>query len=195
MHLPLYSSTSATTTCCATRDASGACFSHDRRFRYALWRRWGPGKLLVFCGLNCSIADEVKLDPTLRRVAGFARNLGYDGFEMLNLFPFVSTDRSKLVGTLDRDGEPGRNDEHILDAVSRGDQIILGFGGEPARPSLRYAVGHLRELLSTTSIPVTALEVNDGGLPTHPLYLLASLRPKPYVTWPEWCESDAQKPG
>jgi hypothetical protein len=149
------------------------------------------GKLLVFGGLNCSIADEVKLDPTLRRVAGFARSLGYGGFEMLNLFPFVSTDRSKLIGTPDRDGEPGRNDEHILDAISRGDQIVLGFGAEPAKPALRYAVGHLRELLSTTTIAVTALEVNAGGLPTHPLYLPAHLRPQPYDAWPEWCRSGA----
>lgn len=54
---------------------SWAVFSPERLYRYELWRRWGPGKVCVFIGLNPSTADEhllpqrkipeVKVDPQL----------------------------------------------------------------------------------------------------------------------------------
>ena len=39
-----------------------ALLSPCRRYRYALWRRWGDGPPAMFIGLNPSTAD----DPTIR---------------------------------------------------------------------------------------------------------------------------------
>ena len=69
-----------------------ANFSRCRRYRYALWRRWAPGDdygLLV--GLNPSTADHRRDDPTIRRCIGFARDWGYSGLCVANLFAFRAT--------------------------------------------------------------------------------------------------------
>jgi hypothetical protein len=75
-----------------------ACvFSDCRKYRYTL--DYGEGDLFsaskgyaAWIGLNPSIADERQLDPTLRRILGFTKQLGLQRFVMLNLFALVSTD-------------------------------------------------------------------------------------------------------
>ena len=187
--LALYTST-AGTKCCEERGMSGACFSKDRRFRYALWRRWDNGSTIAFLLLNPSIADENKLDNTLRRCQGTAHDLGYAGFEVANIFPLVSTDRSQVIKTDDRDGELGKNHEHIEEMLGRCGELVLGFGHEISKPGLRYVVKDLRELferLGKKGMPTPkALKVTEQGLPQHPLYLPKGLIPKNYKSWPEW---------
>ena len=77
---------------------TGAIFSSDRIFRYILWRTWNEqnGHLMVI-GLNPSTADETQDDPTIRRCVGFARQWGYGGLYMLNLFAYRATDPSELM--------------------------------------------------------------------------------------------------
>jgi hypothetical protein len=52
-----------------TDTTTGAIFSADRVYRYALWRRWSffGDRRLVFVGLNPGTADENVDDPTIRR--------------------------------------------------------------------------------------------------------------------------------
>jgi hypothetical protein len=52
---------------------------------------------VVWIGLNPSIADEQQLDPTLRRILGFTKQLGLQRFVMLNLFALVSTDPQVML--------------------------------------------------------------------------------------------------
>ncbi len=48
---------------------SGALFSDDRVYRYALWRTWSPSQpSVMFIGLNPSTADESQDDPTIPAV-------------------------------------------------------------------------------------------------------------------------------
>ena len=66
---------------------SGAEFSPDRKYRYALWRIWDKSNpLIMFIGLNPSKANELKDDPTIRRVRRFAFDWGYGGVYMINYF-------------------------------------------------------------------------------------------------------------
>lgn len=180
----------ASTPCCSKRGLSGACFSEDRRFRYALWRRWNQGRTIAFLLLNPSIANEEQLDNTLRRCQGTAKDLGYAGFEVANVFPLVSTDRSQVIKTPDRDGEIGRNHEHISEMLGRCGALVLGFGHEVTRPPLRYVIKDLRKLferLGKEGMPSPqALRITEQHLPQHPLYLPKGLVPQPYTDWPEW---------
>ena len=69
-----------------------ANFSRCRRYRYALWRRWAPGDdYVLLVGLNPSTADHRRDDPTIRRCIGFARDWGYSGLCVANLFAFRAT--------------------------------------------------------------------------------------------------------
>jgi hypothetical protein len=164
------------TPCCPLRTAAGACFSRNRRFRYALWRRWGTGKTIAFLLLNPSIADEKRLDPTLTRCQNYAKRWGYGAFEVVNVFPLVSTDRLQLVHTKDRNGSKRRQRNHIIDTLQRCDALVLGFGTEVAKPklesSLKVVWTLLEELLQKEAIPQPqCLGVTKEGLPRHPLYL------------------------
>ena len=47
--------------------------------------------LILFIGLNPSTADETKNDPTIRRCINFAKDWGYGGVMIANLFAFRST--------------------------------------------------------------------------------------------------------
>ena len=44
--------------------------------------------LILFIGLNPSTADETKNDPTIRRCINFAKDWGYGGVMIANLFAF-----------------------------------------------------------------------------------------------------------
>lgn len=88
---------------------SGANFSRCRRFRYALWREWDatlPAVMLI--GLNPSTADANHNDPTIRRCIGFARDWGFGGVRVLNLFAFRATYPDDLKAAADPVGP--RND-------------------------------------------------------------------------------------
>jgi len=81
---------------------SGARFSEDRKYRYALWRSWDEEKgHCMFIGLNPSTADETLDDPTVRRCIGFAKRWDYGGIYMLNIFALRSTDPKVLKDHLD----------------------------------------------------------------------------------------------
>ena len=71
-------------------------YSNDRRdeWRYTLGKP-GMNPLLVI-GLNPSTATQVKGDNTVKKVEQVAKNCGYDGFIMLNLYPIRATDYREL---------------------------------------------------------------------------------------------------
>jgi hypothetical protein len=100
--------------CCLVRTLAGACFGPDRLERFALWRRWSDAPSLGFLLMNPSIADEDRLDQTLKRCASWATDLGYGGMEIVNVFPLVSTDPRGL-GAHDHDETAARNAAHIRD--------------------------------------------------------------------------------
>ena len=69
---------------------SDAIFSPDRIHRYGLWRIWDDAlPKVLFIGLNPSTADELKNDPTIRRCIGYAKDWGYGGYIMGNIYCFV----------------------------------------------------------------------------------------------------------
>lgn len=150
----------------------GATFSPDRRYRYTLWRAWGPGPRALFCMLNPSTATETVLDPTLRRCLRYARDWGFHGFEVVNLFALRSTDPARLCEDADPVG-PG-NDVAIVEAARRaGGFVVCGWG---VHGGLRGRDAAVLELLEERA-DLVALRLTKDGHPSHPLYLPADLKP------------------
>jgi len=160
---------------------AGATFDAERVYRYRLWRHWAPepGRLVLWCMLNPSTADEFVLDPTLRRCQTYSREWGFDGFEVVNLFAVRATDPRDML----RHPAPvgPRNDAAILVAASRASLIICGWGNN-GRHQDRAA--HVLRLLRTPNIgpKLHHLGRNDDGRgePSHPLYLAGTRRPQPF---------------
>ncbi len=145
---------------------SGATFDESGRYRYRLWRHWGPSAgRVIWVMLNPSTADADVLDPTVRRCVTYARAWGFGGLEVLNLFAWRSTDPRALYAAVDPIGPD--NDRMIVEAVYQPatDLVVCAWGVHGA---LHDRGRRVRRLLPTTAV---CLGRTRAGHPKHPLYL------------------------
>lgn len=139
----------------------------DEEYRYLLKRHWGDGeRVLTFCMLNPSVADGLNDDPTVRRCVGFARGLGYDGLQVVNLYALRATDPRELR----RHAAPigPENDAHLAAVV--GGTVVAAWGSHAfARERSR----EVYEMFAAAGTRVLCLGVTRDGYPRHPLFLPA----------------------
>ena len=122
-------------------------------------------------GLNPSTADETQDDPTIRRCQGFARDWGYGGLVMANLFAFRATDPAVMKQAADPVGPD--NDEHLLQLASTCPLVVAAWGTHGQHLGRDHQVRELTPNLH-------CLRLTKEGYPGHPLYLPKSLTP---VRW------------
>ena len=148
---------------------SNAFFSKDRKHRYALWRVWN-NKLpkVLFIGLNPSTADEVKDDPTIRRCINYAKDWGYGGYIMGNIFAYRSTDPKNLKITTDPIGID--NNSWLIKLHSEASLTIGAWGNHGKYLDRGEEVSNLIDNLY-------CLRITKEGHPSHPLYLPGNLKP------------------
>lgn len=63
---------------------------HGDHCRLTLSRRWGPGPIAYVIGCNPSDASHLKEDPTSRWMTRWFQEYGYGGYDLGNLYPFIS---------------------------------------------------------------------------------------------------------
>ena len=154
-----------------SRTESAAGFSEDRRYRYWLTRRWGPGPALMFVSLHPSAADEHHDDPTTRRVVRFARAFGYDAVTLMNLYAAATPEPKELAGMDDPVGPD--NDDQLDRAAAEHDVIVFAWGAD-ADPARATAVAtRLWRIAGEAGGTVAVLGWASGNQPRHPLYLRA----------------------
>lgn len=157
---------------------SGALFSDEnKKYRYALWRLWDNEKpALLFIGLNPSTANEIKDDPTVIKMVGFAKILGYGGLYVGNLFSIVSANPEVLFLEPSKEEVNGPNDVAIKNMREfLTTTVIVGWGEWGQNAGLRPA--RVIEILGES---VFCLKINKSGEPCHPLYLPRDSKPIPY---------------
>ncbi len=152
----------------------GATFSPCRKYRYTLFRNWhslSDKGVVMFVGLNPSTADETNDDPTIRRCIGYAKNWGYSGIVMTNIFAYRATDPKDMKAISEPVGE--ENDQALKDQAARAGIVIAAWGAHGAH----LARGeYVRALLPELHY----LRLTKDGHPGHPLYLPAKLKPAPW---------------
>jgi hypothetical protein len=150
-----------------------ADFSPCRRYRYALWRTWGGiTGYAMFVGLNPSTADETEDDPTIRRCIAFAKEWGYGGLCMTNLFAYRATQPTDMMNADDPVGPD--NDDWLRDAGGGASVVVAAWGVNGTFSGRNTAV---RKTLPRLHY----LRLTKAGHPGHPLYLPKTLRPVPWV--------------
>lgn len=155
-----------------------AILSKDRKYRYYLLRSWDPSKtMLVFVGLNPSVADENEDDATVRWLKGYAHEHGYGSVAIVNLFAFRATDPSEMLAARFPIQEPdtSNNDHAILTACTTTKCIVVCGWGRHGSYLSRDRVA-LR-LFHQHAIKPHALAFNKDGSPHHPLRLSHKARP------------------
>ena len=154
---------------------TGAHFSRCRTWRYALWRQWDTARpFVMLIGLNPSTADANRNDPTIRRCIGFARDWGFGGVWVLNLFAFRATYPADLRAAGDPVGP--RNDWWLRRVARQCDRIVACWGNDGAFDNRSTRV---REMLGDR---LEVLRLNGSGEPAHPLYLPKGLEPEEWTT-------------
>jgi hypothetical protein len=151
----------------------GAVFSRCGTWRYLLWRMHHPrGKLLGMAMLNPSTADEYRNDPTIARCHRLARDTGYPGLLIWNLFALRATDPAELRKASDPAGP--YNDAAIDLALALCTRTVLAWGNHG---KLAGRSGEVRDRCEAAAPVLAAFGLTRQGEPRHPLYLAANVRP------------------
>ncbi len=151
--------------------SSGAQFSDCRKYRYVLWRTWQAKEShITFIGLNPSTADETKDDPTIRRCIGYAKEWGFSGIHMLNLFAYRATKPRELNNVKDPIGP--ENNRFLKMYTGTKTLTIACWGNHGAYRNRGFDV---IELLGIENL--SCLGITQEGKPKHPLYLKRGLKP------------------
>jgi hypothetical protein len=155
---------------------SSADYSDCGAYRYALRRCWGPGPVLAYIMLNPSTATEARNDPTIERSERRARALGFDGFEVVNLFAWRETDPAALKRAADPVGP--HNDAALVAAARRAGTVIAAWGvhGEHLGRASQVMC-----LLEEAGIALHHLGQTKAGHPRHPLYISYAKQPLPWI--------------
>lgn len=160
-----------------TRIDSSAVLSPDRAYRYRLVRTWDYTRsALAVVGLSGSAANEQRDDPTVRRCVRLARDLGYGGLLLVNLYGRRTTRPAELWCYADPVG-PG-NDAELATVVCTHDLTVLAWGAD-AQPDRASAVAAMlwrgcRE--HGTSLAVLGWTCNEQ--PRHVLDVPAATLPE-----------------
>ena len=146
-------------------------------YRFELSRTWDDSlRPALFVMLNPSTADAERDDPTIRRCVRFARDWGFGGVVVVNLFALRAKDPRELYKHADPVGPD--NDLAILAASDRCGVRVCAWG---AHGSLHDRGRHIKSLLRVTDPrPVCHLGLTADGHPKHPLYLKATTTPVPF---------------
>ncbi len=165
-------------------DLRRARFSRDRTLRNELRSWWSdePTRWAAWLMLNPSTADEQRDDPTSRRVTHFSKAAGCDGWIIVNLYPFISSDPTRMWRWANwqarADGFEIRDDLQAnlsdIEEVARiASKRFVAFGAAP----IYHDEPWLEQCLEAFGQPADAggdeafycLGVNSGGQPLHPL--------------------------
>lgn len=149
-----------------------ADFSPCRMYRYTLWRHWSQGPCLMVIGLNPSTADETQDDPTIRRCIRFAKDWGFHGLLMTNLFAFRATDPEVMKAHAHPIGT--ENDYHLKEC-SRCVRMVLAAWGVHGTHQ-----GRAEQVVKLLGRDIHCLGWTKDGHPRHPLYVRADQKPVIY---------------
>jgi hypothetical protein len=156
------------------------CVMSDcRLYRYTWWPGDfcdnEPGRYVQFIGLNPSTADEKTRDPTVRRCIQFAKDWGFTGLCMTNLFAYRATDPKVMkqanypVGAC--------NDEWLQRIAGNAGKVVAAWGNHGRHHGRDYAVKSLlRDVCE-----LQYLKLTKAGIPQHPLYLKADTQPRKWA--------------
>jgi hypothetical protein len=150
---------------------SSAIISSCGSYRYRLERIWDRDlPKVAFIMLNPSTADADQDDPTIRRCIRFARDWGFGGLLVGNLFALRSTDPKALYDHADPIGP--YNDDQLLSIAKSARKIICAWGTHGAFRNRGNEVANRLEFFDLAALKVTA-----DGHPGHPLYVAAGTKP------------------
>lgn len=156
-----------------------AVISEDGQYRYLLERHGvtddGNPRTLLAIGVNPSDADAERDDPTIVRLYGFCRTLGYGNLLVANKFGR----RSPNVKVLRDAGDPigPENVRYLAHAMKQADLVLACWGPMSKLPeALRGQWKTVVKLADARGLTLYCLGTAQDGHPRHPLMLAADTK-------------------
>ena len=147
-----------------------AIISKCGKYRYSLVREWNKNKgKVLFIMLNPSTADDKEDDNTIIRCINFAKDWGYGGLMVGNLFAYRTTYPKELFKTKEPEGK--ENLKYIKQMIKDADLVICAWGNNQGSPPK-----YLREITDLHYLKL----VDNGTTPGHPLGLKKDTKPKKF---------------
>lgn len=162
--------------------SKGATISDCELYRYALWRVWDKAKpLMVWVMLNPSKANATEDDHTIRWCIEFARQQGYGGIRVVNLFAYRATVPADMKRAKDPVGP--LNDKVLTEACRDAGLLLVAWGAHGSFMGRDRQVYDL--ILRVYRAAPYCLQVTNGGYPRHPARLTYKQALRPYEGRPE----------
>jgi hypothetical protein len=137
-------------------------------YRWTLTRSWGDGPKLCWVMLNPSTADHHKEDHTSRRVLHFTEAWGYDGFTVVNLYPFRSSEVPKCREWAKGDVKTilQYNVAHVTKHTSAADRAVAAWGNKAWDAD--WIESLVAAILGEGDRELYCLGTTISGAPIHP---------------------------
>lgn len=145
----------------------GAEISPCWLYRYRLWRVWDRAlPRVVWVMLNPSTADANDDDLTLKKCQGFARQWGFGGVLVVNLFAWRETDPGALAvcAAKGTDIVGPENDIHLRAALLDAHLVVCAWGSHPLARARSLAV----LAMVPENVACECLGRTANGAPRHP---------------------------
>lgn len=162
-----------------------ASISKCGAYRFSLHRTWKENdtKRVVWLMLNPSTADAEVDDPTIRRCIGYAKDWGFDGITVVNLFPLRTPSPDVLAETMRRAPEPTdilkMNISYVESECSwNSPALVMAAWGTNGALLRRNKL--VIDRLTALGVSLHVLGLTEDRHPKHPLYLKKDLKP---VLW------------
>jgi hypothetical protein len=159
-----------------------AVFSDDLKYRWTL--EWPTGlaneRALLFIGANPSKAGSldtrgiIRSDPTISRMRGLARELGYGLLWAVNARSWIATDPKQVPGDPEAIGE--ETDYWIGKLSGAAALVVVAYGHLAGVRGPRVL-----ELVRQAGKVPHALALTGDGVPRHPRGIPKSARPFPLL--------------
>lgn len=148
---------------------TGAVFSDDHKYRYALWRKWrlNSDNHVMFIGLNPSRANETYNDLTITKLIHFSKKWGFDGMYMANLFSIINpkSDFIKDIGMLNMMDYIGPHTEEWLNLMRENSNHVVFCWGDFKNINFRS------DVIAKEFSPAWCFGYCKSGAPKHPVRL------------------------
>ena len=125
----------------------------------------------MFIGLNPSTADETEDDPTIRRCIRFAKDWGFGGLCMTNLFAFRATDPKVMKVTKLPVGP--KNTKFLKDIGKSAGVVVFAWGIHGVYLDCDVVTAAFMK-------QGMCLGKTKNGQPRHPLYIKADKKLEKY---------------
>lgn len=144
-------------------------------YRYWLARAWGAGPTIGWIGLNPSIADATRDDPTMLREMGFSFRWGFGALVKVNLEPFIASSQKDLRtwrNALEHDKSAviAALTNHAIAAERLAEcSLVMAAWGNGADPATRDRFITAVQDRLKRRLNFMCLGMTDGGAPIHPM--------------------------